>query len=223
MAIDPGTDAGGVVEGVAVPLAADNVDTDMIIPRQFLKTVAKAGLGAALFHDDRYAADGEERASFILNQAAFRDGRILLAGANFACGSAREHACWALRDFGFRVIVAEGFSSFFFSNCFNNELIPVTLPGEVLRDLIAQARSGAPATMRVDVSRSCLCDANGHEHGFELPAYQRQRLLSGRDEISDSLLEDTRIRALEQALRAAEPWRFPGGRAAGSAHGSAGV
>jgi 3-isopropylmalate/(R)-2-methylmalate dehydratase small subunit len=216
------TDATGVVEGVAVPFAADNVDTDMIIPRQFLKTVAKAGLGAALFHDDRYTEDGRERAAFILNQAAFRHGRILLAGANFACGSAREHACWALRDFGFRVIVAEGYSSFFFSNCFNNELIPVVLPGAVLRELIAQARAGAPATMRVDVARLCLRDATGAEHRFELPAYQRQRLLSGCDEISDSLLEAARVRALEQALRHVEPWRFLAARD-GSAHGSAGV
>src|ERR1700761_6644269 len=142
--------------GVAVPFGMPNVDTDMIIPKQFLKTIKRAGLGKALFFERRYDDNGQERPDFVLNQPAYRNARILVAGENFGCGSSREHAPWALHDFGIRCVVAPSFADIFYNNCFKNGILPIVLPKEIVEELMENAKKGANAVMTVDLETQTI-------------------------------------------------------------------
>src|SRR5690242_1713766 len=154
--------------GVAAPLNMINVDTDMIIPKQFLKTIKRTGLGSALFHEMRTRPDGSENPDFVLNKKAYKKAQILVTGANFGCGSSREHAPWALLDFGIKCVIAPNFADIFYNNCFKNGILPVRLPRAVCDQLIADARLGGNARLTVDLERQVVMRPNGEEISFEV-------------------------------------------------------
>ena len=193
--------------GVAAPLPIANVDTDKIIPARFLKTLTRTGLGKALFDGLRYDADGREIREFVLNQAPFRKAQILIALDNFGCGSSREHAPWALADFGIRCVIAPSFADIFYNNCFKNGLLPVTLPREVCEQLMEETRLGSNARVTVDLERQVVVRANGEEIAFQVDEGRRHSLLNGLDEIAETLTQDPAITRFEQSRAAREPWR----------------
>src|SRR6201996_4401270 len=165
------------LKAVAAPMGIPNVDTDAIIPKQFLKTIKRAGLGKALFSERRYNENGEERADFVLNQGPFRKAKILVAGENFGCGSSREHAPWALLDFGIRCVIAPSFADIFHGNCFKNGILPVVLPRAVCDQLMADARLGANARITVDLERQVVVRPSGEEIAFSIDPFLRHMLL----------------------------------------------
>jgi len=179
--------------GVAVPFGMPNVDTDMIIPKQFLKTIKRAGLGKALFFERRYDDDGKERSDFVLNQPAYRNARILVAGENFGCGSSREHAPWALQDFGFQAIVAESFADIFSVNCGKVGLLTVTLAAADVRELL----DSAPAEATIDLEAQAVTLSSGRRVAFEIDASTRERLLNGWDDIALTELREGEIERYE--------------------------
>jgi 3-isopropylmalate/(R)-2-methylmalate dehydratase small subunit len=190
--------------GRAVSLPRANVDTDQIIPKQFLKRIERTGFGPSLFFDWRYLADGSPNPDFELNRPEAAGASILIAGANFGCGSSREHAPWALAEYGFRAIVAPSYADIFFGNCCQNGLVPVVLPEAQVQALFvraAAAKSGYDLT--VDLVNRRVRDGEGFEAGFEMEEYRRQMLLQGLDEIGKTLLDEPRIAAFERR-RAAE-------------------
>jgi 3-isopropylmalate/(R)-2-methylmalate dehydratase small subunit len=192
--------------GIAAPLPLMNVDTDMIIPKQFLKTIKRSGLGVSLFFDMRYGDDGRENPEFVLNRAPFRDARILIAGENFGCGSSREHAPWALMDFGIRSIVAPSFADIFYNNCFKNGILPVVLARddvEGLLDLVAR-QPGTELTVRLDAQR--LDAPAGRSYAFEVDPFRKQCLLHGLDDIGLTLQKAPAIGAFEARQKAQQPW-----------------
>ncbi|MGH7519092.1 MAG: 3-isopropylmalate dehydratase small subunit [Gemmatimonadales bacterium] len=177
-----------------------NVDTDQIIPKQFLKRIERTGFGRHLFHDWRYLPDGTLNPRFELNQPKAAGATILVAGANFGCGSSREHAPWALGEYGFRAIVAPSFADIFFSNCCQNGLLPVRLGGERVEELIRRYEAaGGGYELTVDLESQRVSDAGGFSAGFAIDAYRREMLLLGLDEIGRTLLEEARIAAFEKA------------------------
>jgi 3-isopropylmalate/(R)-2-methylmalate dehydratase small subunit len=182
--------------GPAVALDRSNIDTDQIIPKQFLKRIERSGFGAFLFHDWRRCADGSLDPEFELNRPEARGASILITGANFGCGSSREHAPWALADFGFRVIIAPSFADIFYANCCQNGLLPVVLPEQVV-DRLIQASRTAEFSLTVDLRRRVVSDRSGSEWGFEIDDYRRDMLLSGLDEIGSTLLDEPLIAAFE--------------------------
>ena len=192
--------------GRAVGLDRSNIDTDQIIPKQFLKRIERSGFGAFLFHDWRRGADGSLDPDFELNRPEARGASILITGANFGCGSSREHAPWALADFGFRVIIAPSFADIFYANCCQNGLLPVVLPEQVV-DRLIQASRTAGYSLTVDLQRKVVADRSGSEWGFEMDDYRREMLLSGLDEIGSTLLDEPLIAAFEarRAVLQAEP------------------
>jgi 3-isopropylmalate/(R)-2-methylmalate dehydratase small subunit len=197
--------------GLAAPLPIANVDTDMILPAAFLKIVSRASLGRHLFHASRFDADGAERPGFILNRAPWRHASILVTLDNFGCGSSREHAPWALRDFGISCIIAPGFADIFFGNCFKNGILPVTLAREDVDTLMAHASDGDTATFTVDLEMQTISHAGG-ETGFAIDPQRRTRLLEGIDDIADALRYDEAIDRYETEARRATPWlAFAGG------------
>ena len=192
--------------GIAAPLRMINVDTDRIIPKQFLKTIRRTGLGANLFNDLRFAPDGAEVPDFVLNRAPWRDAEILIAGENFGCGSSREHAPWALLDFGVRCVIAPSFADIFYNNCFKNGVLPVTLPDAVVAALMDQAEQGSNARFTVDLEACEVVPPDGAAIGFEIDPFRRHCLLEGLDDIGLTLGKAAAIDAFEAARRVDRPW-----------------
>src|SRR5512133_179025 len=192
--------------GVAAPLPMINVDTDMIIPKQFLKTIERSGLGKSLFHEMRYDDEGREIPSFVLNRPAWRNATILIAGENFGCGSSREHAPWALLDFGIRCVIAPSFADIFFNNCFANGILPVVLPAEAIAQL---ATVEGPLT--VDLPAQTV-RAGSLSLAFQIEPARKAALLEGMDEIKRSEANLADIEAYEVRRRAEAPWLAIGGR-----------
>ena len=172
---------------VAAPLPLANVDTDKIIPARFLKTIKRTGLGTHLFDTLRYDADGAERPEFVLNQPAYRGAQILVAHENFGCGSSREHAPWALLDFGISCVIAPGFADIFHGNCFKNGILPIRLPRAVCDQLMEDASLGGNARLTVDLARQVVVRPNGEEIAFEIDAFRKHTLLNGLDDIDQTL------------------------------------
>lgn len=193
--------------GIAAPLPVANIDTDQIIPARFLKTLTRVGLGKSLFAGLRYDADGQERPDFVLNRAPYRQAEILIALDNFGCGSSREHAPWALADFGVRCVIAPSFADIFYNNCFKNGILPLALPRAVCDALMEETGLGANARVTVDLERQVVVRANGEEIAFEIDPGRRQILLEGRDEITDTLTHGQAIDTFEVRRTTAEPWR----------------
>jgi 3-isopropylmalate/(R)-2-methylmalate dehydratase small subunit len=192
--------------GIAAPLPLINVDTDMIIPKQFLKTIKRSGLGVNLFDEMRYREDGSENPDFVLNQPAYRAAEILIAGDNFGCGSSREHAPWAIKDFGIKVIVAPSYADIFYNNCFKNGILPIALPQEQVDALMTDAEKGANARMTVDLEAQTITSSDGEVYGFEIDPFRKRCLLEGLDEIGLTLEKAAAIDGFEEATSRARPW-----------------
>jgi len=196
------------VTGVAAPLPAVNMDTDKIIPARFLKTIKRTGLGASLFNDQRFEADGSEKPDFVLNQAPYRDPRVLVVGDNFGCGSSREHAPWALIDHGVRVVIGTTFADIFFNNSFKNGLLLITLPQDQLDTLMADAERGANAIFTVDLEAQEITRPDGERMSFDIDPFRKHCLLNALDDISLTLAKTAAIDAFETRQRAAKPWLY---------------
>jgi 3-isopropylmalate/(R)-2-methylmalate dehydratase small subunit len=194
------------LSGVAAPLPIVNVDTDMIIPKQFLKTIKRTGLGKALFFEMRTKPDGSENPDFVLNKPAYKDAKILVAGANFGCGSSREHAPWALLDFGIRCIIAPSFADIFFNNCFKNGILPIALPQADVDKLLDDASRGANAVVSVDLEKQEIRGPDGGVVTFDADPFRKQCLLNGWDDIGLTLQKETKISAFESARKIQQPW-----------------
>ncbi|MEZ5911587.1 MAG: 3-isopropylmalate dehydratase small subunit [Paracoccaceae bacterium] len=192
--------------GVAAPMPLVNIDTDMIIPKQFLKTIKRSGLGANLFDEMRFTQDGEEIPEFVLNQPAYRDAEILVAGDNFGCGSSREHAPWALLDFGIRCVISTSFADIFYNNCFKNGILPIVMPQEVVDVLMEDARKGANARMTVDLEAQTVTTSDGQSFGFEVDAFRKHCLLNGLDDIGLTLEKGRAIDSFEVKAATMRPW-----------------
>jgi 3-isopropylmalate/(R)-2-methylmalate dehydratase small subunit len=192
--------------GVAAPLPMINVDTDMIIPKQFLKTIKRTGLGKSLFYEMRYDGEGRENPDFVLNKPAYRNARILIAGANFGCGSSREHAPWAIMDFGIRCVVAPSFADIFYNNCFKNGILPIVLPQSEIDKLLDDASRGANATITVDLEKQEIRGPDGGVIHFDIDPFRKKCLLEGLDDIGLTLQKQDNIAAFETRLQAARPW-----------------
>jgi len=195
-----------ILTGVAAPLPLINVDTDMIIPKQFLKTIKRSGLGRNLFDEMRYDEQGNEIESFVLNQPQYREAAILVAGENFGCGSSREHAPWALLDFGIRCVIAPSYADIFFNNCFKNGILPIVLPQEEVDVLMADASKGSNARMTVDLEAQTVTDSEGRAYSFEVDAFRKHCLLNGLDDIGLTLEKAAAIDAFEAQHAARQPW-----------------
>jgi 3-isopropylmalate/(R)-2-methylmalate dehydratase small subunit len=189
----------------AAPLPLANVDTDMIIPKQFLKTVSREGLARGLFYELKTRPDGSPDPDFVLNQPAYQSARVLIARENFGCGSSREHAPWALQDFGFSCVIAPSFADIFYNNCFKNGLLPVVLPREAVDALMAQA-GGPNHLFTVDLEAQTVTGPDGRSYGFEIDAGRKMNLLKGLDEIGETLEHADAIAAFEERRRLATPW-----------------
>ena len=194
------------ITGVAAPLPLINVDTDMIIPKQFLKTIKRSGLGVNLFDEMRYLDDGSENPDFVLNKPAYRAAEVLVAGDNFGCGSSREHAPWAIKDFGIRCVIAPSFADIFFNNCFKNGILPVVLPQEQVDVLMADAGKGANARMTVDLEAQEITTSDGQVIPFEVDAFKKHCLLNGLDDIGLTMEKADAIDAYEARAAAERPW-----------------
>jgi len=199
-------DAFTTLTAVAAPMPAANVDTDKIIPARFLKTIKRSGLGAHLFDGLRYTPDGAERPDFVLNQPAYRQAEILIAHDNFGCGSSREHAAWALLDFGIRCVIAPSFADIFHGNALKNGILPVALPRSVCDALMADAALGGNARITVDLEREVVIRPSGEEISFAVDPMRRHFLLHGLDDIGQTLQHVARIDAFEARRAEAQPW-----------------
>jgi len=195
-----------VLTGVAAPLPMINVDTDMIIPKQFLKTIKRTGLGRNLFDEMRYSADGKDVPEFVLNQPAWRKAVILVAGANFGCGSSREHAPWAIADFGIRCIIAPSFADIFYNNCFKNGILPIKLPQTDVDKLMDDAKRGANATVTVDLDKQEIHGPDGGCIRFDIDPFRKHCLLDGLDDIGLTLAKAGKIAAFEANRKVSQPW-----------------
>jgi 3-isopropylmalate/(R)-2-methylmalate dehydratase small subunit len=199
-------DAFTKLTAIAAPLPMANVDTDKIIPARFLKTIKRTGLGVHLFDTLRFDAQGQERPEFVLNQEPYRKAQILIAHENFGCGSSREHAPWALLDFGIRCVIAPDFADIFHNNCFKNGILPVRLPREVCDKLMEDARMGGNARLTVDLDRQVVVRPNGEEIPFRIDAFRRHLLLNGLDDIGQTLQHAPAIDGYEARQRTAKSW-----------------
>jgi 3-isopropylmalate/(R)-2-methylmalate dehydratase small subunit len=196
-----------VLSGTAAPLPMVNVDTDMIIPKQFLKTIKRTGLKEGLFYELRWTADGK-RIDFVLDQPQYQNAKILVAGPNFGCGSSREHAPWALLDFGIRCIIAESFADIFYNNCFKNGILPIKLPKEDVAKLLDDANRGSNAVVTVDLEKQEITGPDGGRVTFDVDPFRKHCLLNGLDDIGLTLQHETHIDAYEAAHRNTQPWLF---------------
>jgi len=194
------------LEGVAAPLNMINVDTDMIIPKQYLKTIHRTGLGKALFDEMRHNADGSEKPDFVLNKPAYRNAKILVAGDNFGCGSSREHAPWALLDFGIRCVIAPSFADIFYGNCFKNGILPIKLPQEIVDKLLDDAERGANAIISIDLEKQEIKGPDGGTVKFEVDEFRKQCLLNGWDDIGLTMRNEDKISSFEKTKTAQQPW-----------------
>ena len=194
------------LSGIAAPMPLVNIDTDMIIPKQFLKTIQRSGLGNNLFDEMRYTLDGAEIPEFVLNQPAYRVSQIIVAGDNFGCGSSREHAPWALLDFGIRCVISTSFADIFYNNCFKNGILPIVLP-EAERDLCMEdARKGANARIEVDLTAQEITLSDGTKIAFDVDPFRKHCLLNGLDDIGLTMEKETAISAFEVQAAQARPW-----------------
>ena len=192
--------------GVAAPLKITNVDTDMIIPKQYLKTIKRTGLGAGLFAEMRFNEDGSENPDFVLNQPAYRKAQILVAEDNFGCGSSREHAPWALLDFGIRCVISTSFADIFYNNCFKNGILPIVVSKADLAKLMDDAERGANATLTIDLESQQIAGPDGGTIHFEVDAFRKHCLINGLDDIGLSMVKAKSIDTYEQKTAAARPW-----------------
>ncbi|HEY0236543.1 MAG TPA: 3-isopropylmalate dehydratase small subunit [Afipia sp.] len=192
--------------GVAAPLKIINVDTDMIIPKQYLKTIKRTGLGKGLFSEQRYKDDGSENPDFVLNKPAYRQAKILVAGDNFGCGSSREHAPWALADFGIKCIISTSFGDIFYNNCFKNGILPIRVSQEELDKLFDDADRGANATVTVDLENQEIHGPDGGAIKFEIDAFRKHCLFNGLDDIGLTKQKQASIDVFEAKERAERPW-----------------
>ncbi|MEX0954711.1 MAG: 3-isopropylmalate dehydratase small subunit [Rhizobiaceae bacterium] len=192
--------------GVAAPLPIINVDTDMIIPKDYLKTIKRTGLGTGLFSEMRYNEDGSENPNFVLNKPAYRNAKVLVAGDNFGCGSSREHAPWALLDFGIRCVISTSFADIFYNNCFKNGILPIVVSPEDLEKLMDDAERGANATLTVDLENNEIRGPDGGVITFDLDAFKRHCLLNGIDDIGLTMEKAQAIDAYEKHLTESRPW-----------------
>ena len=192
--------------GIAAPMPLVNIDTDMIIPKQFLKTIKRSGLGVNAFAEMRYKSDGSEVEDFILNKQAYRDSSILVAGDNFGCGSSREHAPWALSDFGIKVVVSTSFADIFFNNCFKNGMLPIILPAEQVEILMNDSEKGSNARIEVDLEAQTITSSDGKVFSFEVDPFKKHCLLNGLDDIGLTMEKSSSIDAFEKKLEIDQPW-----------------
>ncbi|MGR3344063.1 MAG: 3-isopropylmalate dehydratase small subunit [Paracoccaceae bacterium] len=192
--------------GVAAPMPLVNIDTDMIIPKQFLKTIKRSGLGVNLFDEMRYDGDGNEIADFVLNKPAYRNAEILVVGDNFGCGSSREHAPWALRDFGIRCVVSTSFADIFYNNCFKNGILPIVLAEEQVSALMAEAEKGANARISIDLEAQKVTTSEGDVFSFEVDAFKKHCLLNGLDDINLTMEKANSIVEFEAKAAIERPW-----------------
>ncbi|MBE2278464.1 MAG: 3-isopropylmalate dehydratase small subunit [Rhodobacteraceae bacterium] len=192
--------------GIAAPMPLVNIDTDMIIPKQFLKTIQRSGLGKNLFDEMRYTPDGAEIPEFVLNQPAYRQSQIIVAGDNFGCGSSREHAPWALLDFGIRCVISTSFADIFYNNCFKNGILPVVLPQAAVDHLMDDARKGANARINIDLENQTVTASDGTSYGFEVDAFKKHCLLNGLDDIGLTMAKASAIDAFERKAAVTRPW-----------------
>jgi 3-isopropylmalate/(R)-2-methylmalate dehydratase small subunit len=192
--------------GVAAPLDIRNVDTDMIIPKQYLKTIKRTGLGTGLFAELRYKDDGSENPDFVLNKPAYRNAKILIAEDNFGCGSSREHAPWALLDFGIRCVISTSFADIFYNNCFKNGILPIAVSPEDLEKLMDDAGRGANATLSIDLEKQEIRGPDGGRISFDIDPFRKHCLLNGLDDIGLSLKKADKIESFEARAKAQRPW-----------------
>ncbi len=192
--------------GVAAPLPIINIDTDMIIPKDYLKTIKRTGLGKGLFAEMRFNEDGSENPDFVLNKPAYRNAQILVAGDNFGCGSSREHAPWALLDFGIRCVISTSFADIFYNNCFKNGILPIKVSQEDLDKLMDDASRGANATLSIDLESMTISGPDGGSIGFELDEFKRHCMLNGLDDIGLTMEKSDNISIFEKKASANRPW-----------------
>ena len=194
------------LDGVAAPLNIVNIDTDMIIPKQFLKTIKRTGLGKSLFYEMRFTPEGAEVPSFVLNRQAYRKAQILVAGDNFGCGSSREHAPWALLDFGIRCVISTSFADIFYNNCFKNGILPIVVSPEDLKKLMDDAERGSNASLSVDLPNQEIKGPDGGTVKFDIDPFRKHCLLNGLDDIGLSLEKVSSIDSFEKKQASAQPW-----------------
>ena len=194
------------LDGVAAPLNIVNIDTDMIIPKQFLKTIKRTGLGKSLFYEMRFTQGGQELPEFVLNKPAYRKAQILVTGDNFGCGSSREHAPWALLDFGIRCVISTSFADIFYNNCFKNGILPIVVSPDDLKKLMDDAERGANATLSVDLPNQEIRGPDGGKVKFDIDPFRKHCLLNGLDDIGLSLEKGASIDAYEKKQGQSQPW-----------------
>ena len=194
------------LSGIAAPLPLINIDTDMIIPKQFLKPIKRSGLGVNLFDEMRYDDDRNEIPTFVLNKPQYRDAEILVASDNFGCGSSREHAPWAIKDFGIRCVIAPSYADIFYSNCFKNGILPIALPQEQVDVLMKDAEKGSNARIEVDLEAQTITSSDGEVFNFEVDSFKKHCLMNGLDDIGLTLEKAASIESFEAQAATARPW-----------------
>ena len=194
------------LDGVAAPFPMINCDTDRIIPARFLKTIKRIGLGVNLFNDVRYNDDGSEVVDFVLNKPAYREAKLLVAGANFGCGSSREHAPWALSDFGIRCVIAPSFADIFYNNSFKNGMLLITLPQEIIDKLLLDAENGENARLSVDLELQQITRPDGEVISFKIEPFKKHCLLNGLDDIGLTMQKEDKITKFEDSAKVLQPW-----------------
>ena len=192
--------------GIAAPMPLVNIDTDMIIPKQFLKTIKRSGLGANLFDEMRFDQDGNEIADFVLNKKAYRNAEIIVAGENFGCGSSREHAPWALLDFGIKCVISTSYADIFYNNCFKNGILPIVLKPEEVELLMEDSKNGENARISIDFERQIVQSSEGVEFSFEIDEFKKHCLLNGLDDIGLTMEKASSIDEFEEKYQRQMPW-----------------
>ena len=194
------------LSGVAAPMPLVNIDTDMIIPKVFLKTIKRSGLGVNLFDEMRYDREGNEKPDFVLNKPQYRDAKILVAGDNFGCGSSREHAPWAIADFGIKCVISTSFADIFYNNCFKNGILPLVLPQDAVDTLMKDAEKGANSIIEVDLENQTIVSSDGEIFRFEVDPFKKHCLLNGLDDIGLTMEKEDHIAAYESKASQQFPW-----------------
>ena len=194
------------LSGIAAPMPLVNIDTDMIIPKVFLKTIKRSGLGVNLFDEMRYERDGSEKPDFVLNQPQYRDAQIIVAGDNFGCGSSREHAPWAIKDFGISCVISTSFADIFFNNCFKNGILPIVMPQDVVEVLMKDAEKGSNARIEVDLENQTVTTSDGESFSFEVDEFKKHCLLNGLDDIGLTMEKAASIDTFEAKAASERPW-----------------
>ncbi|MCP4046110.1 MAG: 3-isopropylmalate dehydratase small subunit [Gammaproteobacteria bacterium] len=193
-------------QSIAALMNRNNVDTDQIVPKQFLKKVERTGFGAHLFHDWRFNADGSDNPEFELNKPAFKDARILVAGDNFGCGSSREHAPWAIADYGFNTIISTSFADIFYNNCFKNSILPLVVDAAKLQALMEEIAQNEGVQFAVDLEKQTVSTPAGNDFSFEIEAFRKHNMMAGLDDIGLSLMHEDKISAFEEKQKQDYPW-----------------